>query len=181
MAEYNVNIVNGEASVDLPVGSYTVSAITANGYDLTSFTPTSMTVTAVAADFDFTVAADGTLTVHVTEDGTAIGTAVAGSTFMRCDKDGTTIASSDQTTDASGNISFNNTPYGDPTSKIYLKNTVAGSGHALLQGALEFTASAQTQTCQLAEPKVYTQSLDLTDTNFTGLNIESATIKIETT
>lgn len=177
MAEYNVNIVNGVATVDLPAGSYTVSAVTVNGYKLDTLNPTSLTVTAAAAT-DFEIAADGTLTVHVTEDGTSGGTVVAGSKFQRCDKNGNTVGT-EQTTDLSGNVSFSNTPYGDLTSKIYLKNTQAAIGHVLLDDILEFIPTTQTQTCELAEPLVYTQTINLTDENYVGLNIENATIKIE--
>lgn len=179
MAEYNVTIVDGKASVDLPVGNYTVSAVTVDGYDLTSFTPTSMTVTETTTDFSYTIAAEGSITLHVSIDGLPGGTAVTDAVFMRCDKDGNTIAGSEQTTSTLGRITFDNTPYGDPTSKIYIKNTVASIGHALIDDILEFSPTTNSETYEVATPLLYTQAIDLTDANYSGLNIENATIKIE--
>lgn len=179
MAEYNVNIVDGEATVDLPTGDYTVSAVTVDGYQLDTLTPTTITVTETSTNHDFTIAATGNLTLHVSVDGAPGGTAVAGATFARCDKDGNIIAGSEQTTDASGTITFSNTPYGDPTSKIYIKNTVAPLGYALIEDILEFSPTSQTETFEVAVPLVYTQTIGLTDANYSGLGIENATLTIE--
>ena len=181
MAEYNINIVDGVATVELPVGNYTVSAVTVNGYKLDTLSPTSIIVTPVSAAYDLTVAADGELTIDVTDDGTSSGTPVEGSTFMRCDKDGNTIAGSEQTTNSSGEIEFDDTPYGDRTSKIYIKNTVAPLGYALIMDILEYQPIDKNTTVELQQTATYTQTINLTDENYIGLNIENATVKIETT
>ena len=74
---------------------------------------------------------------------------------------------------------FDDIPVGT-TSKIYIKNTVAAIGHALIDDILEFSPTTKSETYEVAAPLLYTQEINLTDENYSGLEIENATIKIET-
>ena len=67
---YEIIISNGTGSTRILNGSYTVAAEVA-GYEGGSVDPSTQIVSAGVDTYDFTVAASGTLTLHVTEDGAA--------------------------------------------------------------------------------------------------------------
>ena len=69
---YVISIVSGTGSSDIATDEYTVTAVAA-GYDTSSISPSTITITD-EADYAFTIAATGTLTLHVSDDGTEAGT-----------------------------------------------------------------------------------------------------------
>ena len=112
MANYNVLITNGTGSQNMEVGTYTVTATYAPGYDLTTLAPTSYTVNPTTQDANFTVSASGTLTITFNETGAEGGTPISSGTVVMTDATGEIQYGSAVNIDENGVVTFNNVPYG---------------------------------------------------------------------
>lgn len=172
-----VIITNGVGSIDLINGSYNVAA-DVNGYDNTSIDPTSVTVDAATTSYSFTISATGTLTLHVTEDGTSTGTPVVGATFIRTDAEGNEYGSV-ITTDSTGNAVFNNVPY-DATNApaVYYKQTASDGDHEFDNTVQSTTLTTQTSTVEVINQPGASRTINLTDANYESLPIGSATLTL---
>ena len=125
---YNINIVNGTGSENILNGQYSVSA-SSTGYDSTSIDPDTLTVVEGTNEYSFTIAATGTLTLHVSEDGTSTGTSVVGATFKRTDDLGNEYGDT-ITSDSSGNAVFPYVPFdGTNPPTIYYKQLASDGSH----------------------------------------------------
>ena len=119
-----VNIVNGTGTSELINDTYTVSANVA-GYDNTTINPSNISVVAETNSYALTIGATGTLTLHVTDDGTPTGNPIVGATFYRTDSTGTEYGTI-ITTDSNGDAVFNNVPFAsDNAPIIYYKQTAS--------------------------------------------------------
>lgn len=119
--EHIIPITNGKGSKTLVNENYSVTA-SVNGYDNATIEPSSEEITEGVNEYSFTIAANGTLTLHVSDDGTDIGVPIVGATFYRCDAEGTTYGEA-VTSDDEGNAVFNNVPYADDgTDQTYIIN-----------------------------------------------------------
>ena len=170
-----VTITNGTGSASLINGSYTVEA-SSTGYDNTSIDPSSVTIDASTNTYAFTISATGTLTLHVTEDGTSSGTPIVGATFYRTDSSGTTYGQA-ITTDSNGDAVFNNVPYaatGAPT--IYYIQTASDGDHEFDNTLKSTTMTTQTSTLEIENTPGATRTITLTDSNYDNLPIDSATL-----
>lgn len=173
---YNVTIVNGQGTVNAVDGTYNVTA-TASGYDNTSLNPTEITINGESSHA-FTIEATGTLTIHVSEDGTSTGTSVVGAKFIRCDKDGNTYGS-EITTDENGNAVFENVPYDASNApRIYYKQTASDGSHNFSDVLSNTTLTTETGTIEVINEIAKTQTVSLTDANYSGLAIESAELTL---
>lgn len=172
-----VNITNGTGTVELINDTYAVTA-EVTGYDNTSIDPSSITVDASTNTYAFTISAIGTLTLHVTEDGTSSGTPIVGATFIRTDSTGTEYGTQ-ITTDASGDAVFNNVPY-DATNApiIYYKQTASDGNHEFDGTVQNTTLTTQTSTVQIQNTPGATRTINLTDANYQNLPIESGTLTL---
>ena len=72
MASINIPINNGTGSQSVANGNYNVT-VTSVGYDVSTLNPSTINVVDGTNDYSFTVGATGTLTIHVSDDGTATG------------------------------------------------------------------------------------------------------------
>ena len=172
-----VTITNGTGTIDLLNGTYEVTA-EVNGYDNTSIDPCSLTVDATTNEYTFTIAANGTLTLHVTEDGTSTGTPIVGATFIRTDSQGTEYGSA-ITTDASGNAVFNNVPFAQTNAPtIYYKQTSSDGNHEFTNTVQSTTLTTSTSTVEIENTPAATRTINLTDANYTNLPIDTATITL---
>lgn len=170
-----VTITNGTGTSDLINGTYTVEASVV-GYDNTSIDPSSLTIQAGTNNYAFTIASTGTLTLHVTEDGTSTGTPIVGATFIRTDSAGNEYGSV-ITTDSNGDAVFNNVPYaasGAPT--IYYKQTASDGNHEFDDTVQNTTMTTETSTVEIENQLGATRTITLTDSNYTNLPIESGTL-----
>jgi hypothetical protein len=172
-----VNITGGTGTADLINGSYTVSSEVA-GYDNTSINPSSVSIIEGTNSYAFTLAATGTLTLHVTEDGTVGGTPIVGATFIRTDSTGNEYGSV-ITTDASGDAIFANVPY-DATNAplIYYKQMTSDGDHEFSSAVVSTSLTTQTETNQVANQPGATRTINLTDANYVNLPIESGTLTL---
>lgn len=175
--EKSVIITNGTGTESLINGTYTVSA-QVTGYDNTSIDPNSLTVTEGTNAYSLTIAATGTLTIHVTEDGTAAGTPIVGATFVRTDSSGTTYGTT-ITTDSNGDAIFNNVPF-DATNAptIYFKQTASDGNHEFDNTVQNTTLTTSTSTLEIQNQIGATRTLTLTDENYANLPIDSGTINL---
>ena len=170
-----VTITNGTGSAELINDTYAITS-NVNGYDNSSITPSSVTVVEGTNSYAFTISADGTLTLHVTEEGTSSGTPIVGATFVRTDASGNEYGSA-ITTDASGDAVFANVPY-DATSAptIYYKQTASDSDHEFDSTVQSTTLTTQTATVQVQNPAGAVRNITLTDANYNNLPIDGGTI-----
>ncbi len=172
-----VSITNGSGTAELINDSYTVTA-SVTGYDNTSITPSTVNIVEGTNSYAFEIAATGTLTLHVTEDGTAEGTPIVGATFVRTDSSGTAYGTA-ITTDASGDAVFSNVPFastGAPT--IYYQQTTSDGNHEFDSTVQSTTMTSSTSTLQVTNTLGATRTITLTDTNYANLPIAAGDITL---
>ena len=173
----NVIITNGTGTSNLINDTYAVTADVV-GYNNISINPDSLTVTDSVNTYAFTISATGTLTLHVTEDGTSTGTPIVGATFVRTDSTGTEYGTS-ITSDANGDAVFNNVPFaatGAPT--IYYKQTASDGNHEFDNTVQNTTMTTDTLTIQVQNTLGALRTINLTDANYANLPIDSATLTL---
>lgn len=170
-----ITITNGTGSGELINGTY---AVTANvpGYDNSSIQPDSITVSQGTNEYSFTISSTGTLTLHVTEEGTNTGTPVVGATFVRTDSAGNEYGTP-ITSNSNGNAVFENVPYattGAPT--IYFKQTASDGEHEFDNTVQSTTLTTQTETVEIQNAAGESRAINLTDANYANLPIENGTL-----
>lgn len=172
-----ININNGQGSEELINGQYTVEA-NVTGYENTSINPNSISVVEGTNTYQFTISATGTLTLHVTEDGTTTGTPIVGATFVRTDSTGTEYGGV-ITTDTNGDAVFNNVPY-DATNAptVYYKQTASDGDHEFINTVQQATLTTSTCTVEIQNAPGATRTITLTDANYSNLPIESGTLTL---
>ena len=170
-----VTITNGTGTSSLINDSYTVTA-SINGYDNATITPSTVDITAQTNTYAFTIAASGTLTLHVTEDGTSTGIPIVGATFVRTDSAGNEYGST-ITTDSSGNAIFNNVPFAQTNALIiYFKQITSDGDHEFDSTIQNTTLATSTETLEIQNTPGATRTINLTDANYDNLVIESGTL-----
>ena len=162
-----ITITNGSGTGNVGNGNYSVTS-TVPGYDNTSINPSSVTVEAGTNTYAFTVAATGTLTLHVTEDGTSSGTPVVGATFIRTDASGNEYGSA-VTTDSNGDAILANVPYGESAPAVYYKETASDADHDFDSSIQNATLTNATLTVEITNALLPERTFNLTDANYTGL------------
>lgn len=170
-----INITNGTGSAEIINDTFDITA-EVNGYNNASINPSSVTVEAGTDTYAFTIAATGTLTLNVTDDGTASGTPIVNATFIRTDSTGNEYGDV-VTSDSSGNAVFNNVPFaatGAPT--IYFKQTASDGDHEFNSSIQNTTLTTSTATLQIENAPGATRTINLTDSNYQNLPIETATL-----
>lgn len=173
---YEITISNGAGTATIESGTYDVIA-NVPGYDNSTISPKSVTVAQSTSSYNFTISATGTLTIHITEDGTASGTAVEGATLVRTDSSGTAYGTP-ITTDASGNAVFNNVPFGTSAPTIYYKQTASSSNHSFDDTVQSITMTNSTQTVEIENPATNPITVNLLDANYENLQVDSGTLTL---
>lgn len=174
---YSVNITNGSGSENIANGSYSVS-VTSTGYDESSINPSSIVVNDSTNSFDFTISASGSLTLHVTEDGTSGGVAVVGASFYRCDSNGITYGDA-VTTDDTGNAVLPNLPYAESGAPVvYYKQVNSDSAHNFDDTLKNITLTQVATTVEVVNAQATVKTFNLTDANYSGLDIGTATLSV---
>lgn len=173
--EYIVPITNGIGSKELNAGNYSVTAEVL-GYDNTTLSPSNIKISSDVSTYDFTVAATGKLTLHVSDDGTALGLPIVGATFYRCDSSGKTYGSA-IFTDSVGIAVFNNVPYDDANSIfVYFKQVEGDLEHIFSKEVQKTTLSKSEVTLEILNAPAPERTFTLTDANYAGLPIEDGEI-----
>lgn len=171
-----VNITNGTGTIDLINGTYTATA-EVNGYDNSSLNPSSVTVSEGTNSYAFTIGATGTLTLHVTDNGTSSGTPIIGATFIRSDSTGNEYGGI-ITTDTNGDAVFNNVPYGTNAPLVYYKQLSSDGDHEFNNTVQNVSLTVSTLTEEIENPIGATRTINLTDANYQNLPIDSGTLNL---
>ena len=172
-----INITNGTGTGALINDTYAVTA-EVTGYDNSSINPASVSIVDGTNSYAFNISATGTLTLHVTDDGTASGTPIVGAIFYRTDSQGTEYGTS-ITTDSNGDAVFNNVPF-DATNAptIYYKQTSSDGDHEFVSTVQSTTMTTSTDTIEVQNPQGATRTITLTDANYSNLPIDTATLTL---
>ena len=172
-----VNITNGTGTSELINATYTVEA-NVTGYENSSINPNSVSVVEGTNSYAFTISASGTLTLHVTDDGTVSGNPIVGATFYRTDSTGTEYGSL-ITTDTNGDAVFNNVPF-DATNApiIYYKQTSSDGNHEFDNTVKNTTLTTNTATIEIQNTPGATRTITLTDANYNNLPIDSGSLTL---
>lgn len=175
---YSVTIKDGEASARILNGNYTVTT-SVDGYNESSLDPKSITVVEGTNTYNFTVSASGTLNLRVTEEGTSESTnVVVGAKFIRCDKDGNTYGT-EIVSGEDGIAKFTNVPYKDTNAPtIYYKQTSSIDDHEFDQTLKSIQMINSEYTEEIKNAKAELRTIKYTDSNYSGLPIENATITL---
>lgn len=175
--QYKINIINGSGTENILNDTYSVTA-SVNGYDNTTIDPSTLSVVEGTNSYELEISATGTLTLHVTEDGTESGTPIVGATFYRCDSLGTTYGDI-VTTDSSGNAIFSNVPFSSiDAPKIYYKQSQSDGNHDFDNTLKETTLTESTGVVQVINTLPVTRTFTLKDKNYNGLPIELGEIDL---
>ena len=170
---YTINITGGTGSEAILNDNYTVTA-NVLGYDNASILPTNVDVVEGTNNYSFTIAATGTLTLHVTETGESSGTPIVGATFVRTDTNGT-VYGSPITSDNNGDAVFNNVPFaatGAPL--IYYKQTASDGEHEFDDSIKNTSLATSTETIEVINSVPATRTITLTDANYANLGVDGA-------
>lgn len=159
-------------------GTYNVSA-NVPGYENATITPTSQIIEDAEGSYTFTIAATGTLTLHVSDDGTEAGTPIVGATLVRCDSVGN-VYGDPITSDDSGNAVFENVPFSEEGDApvIYYKQTASDTEHNFEVELYNTTLDSDTKTVEIFNEPAVQKEIKLTDQNYSGLPIEQGEIEV---
>lgn len=176
--QYVINITNGEGQENILNGNYSVSA-SVTGYDNDTVLPSTVEVKDDTTVLNFTIASTGTLTLHVTEEGTAEGTAIVGAKFIRCDINGNTYGT-EITTNENGNAVFEHVPFAaDGAPIVYYKQTASDGEHNFDGTLKNITLTEETTTKEVANPTAKLINVTLKDQYYTNLTIDAGTLTLE--
>lgn len=176
--EHIVPITNGKGSKEMVDGNYTVTS-SIIGYDNSTINPNTQEITEGVNNYSFTITATGTLTLHVSDDGTEIGIPIVGATFYRCDADGNQYGEAIVSND-DGNAVFNNVPFdvdGNPPS-IYFKQAESDGEHTFSLDLQNTPMDQDVKTIEITNPEAPLREFSLTDANYDGLPIVDGSIML---
>lgn len=182
MADYNVTIINGTGSQTMNTGKYSVSAIYAPGYDMSTLSPTTYTATSSTGTGAFTISANGTLTIIFNETGAEGGTPITSGTVVMTDSTGTTQYGQPVEINSNGTAVFNNVPYGSAQSAytLYFKQLTSDENHNIYENVFAVGMGDQTQTEYIENTsKAVLQNFTLTDANYPNLPVYNASLNFE--
>lgn len=170
-----ISITNGSGTGSLINDTYTVTA-DVNGYNNSSINPETINVVSGTDTYAFTISATGTLTLHVSEDGTTTGTPIVGATFVRCDSSGNEYGGI-ITTDSNGDAVFSNVPFSDSNAPtIYFKQTASDGEHEFNDSLQNTTMTTATSTLEIQNTVGATRTITVTDSNYANLPIDAGTL-----
>ena len=176
MARHTIQITNGKGSIEIVDGTYKAQGV-AGGYDASTFSPKSVTIVSGTDTYAFTIGANGTLTLHVTDTGNPdSGIAVVGAKFVRTDSTGT-INGVEAVTDSDGNAIFRNVPFAPSGStEIYYKQITSDGGHTFDDTVKSIIMTTSTETVEIANPAAPVRNIMLTDASFPNIPIKDGQI-----
>lgn len=176
MATYDVTITNGQGSQSMKNGTYDVTAVSAPGYDLTTLSPTTFTATGEGATGTFTLSASGTLTINVNETGAQGGTPITSGSIIMTNQDGTEQYGQAVTISSSGDAIFSNVPFISTGFPLYFKQLSTDENHNIYEGIISVSMTTETQTAYVQNTTLTSQTFSLSDANYSGLKVNSASL-----
>ena len=175
MANYNVQITNGQGSQNMQSGNYSVT-VNANGYEATTLSPVSYTATSGGVG-NFTVSACGVLTIVFNETGAEGGTPITSGSVVMTDENGETQYGSPVSINEDGEAVFNNVPFNlDNPYQLHFKQLSSDSNHLPYPDVFTVGMGTETQTEYVINlPLCEEQEFNLSDANY-GFPIAEATL-----
>lgn len=174
---YSITINNGSGQANILNGTYNVTS-TASGYNGSSIEPSEVTVVDGTNEYEFTISAEGVLTLHVSDNGQTTGNPIVGAKFIRCDETGTTYGSEVQS-DQSGNAIFNYVPYGSESNiNVYYKQISSDSEHEFDSSVKSVVLESISKTVEVQNSLPESRTIKLYDKNYSSLPITTATITL---
>ena len=174
MANYNVQITNGQGSQNMQSGNYSVT-VNANGYEATTLSPVSYTATSGGVG-NFTVSACGVLTIIFNETGAEGGTPITSGSVVMTDSTGETQYGSPVSVNEDGEAVFNNVPFNlDNPYQLHFKQLSSDANHAPYSGVFTVGMGTETQTEYVINEPLNVQNFNLTDANY-GFPVADATL-----
>ena len=176
--QHVIPITNGKGSKELANGSYNVVA-NIPGYDNSTIDPATEEITDGVNEYTFTISATGTLTLHVSDDGTELGVPIEGATFYRCDASGNTYGDAIES-DIDGNAVFEKVPFsteGD-APVIYFKQTLSDGEHTFDAELQNVTLDAETKTVEITNAVAENREFTVTDAYYANLPISDGEITL---
>ena len=179
MSRHTIPITNGKGSIELVNGQYNATAVV-GGYDVSTLNPKSITIIDGTDTYAFTITANGTLTLHVTDTGVSdTGIQIVGAKFIRTDSTGT-IVGNEITTNSDGNAVFNNVPFATSGSNaIYYKQISSDGGHTFDDTVKSIIMTDESQTIEIKNPTAPVRNFTLMDTSFPNIPIIDGQIILE--
>lgn len=176
MGRHTIPITNGKGSIRLVNGNYKVSAVV-EGYDPDSIEPKNVTIVEGINTYTFTIKANGTLTLHVTDTGNPqTGVQVIGAKFVRTDSTGN-ILSEEIITDTDGNAKFSNIPFATSGNiTIYYKQITSDGGHTFDDTVKSIVMNEQNKIVEITNPEAPLRNFTLTDASFPNVVISDGQI-----
>lgn len=177
-SEHVIPITNGVGTKEIINGTYNVTADFA-GYDASSIQPVSVDITEETTEYIFSISATGTLTLHVSDDGTDVGVPIEGATFQRCDAEGN-VYGNVITSDVDGNAVFEHVPFlaeGTPPT-IYYKQLSSDGEHEFSSELQNTTMSEETVTLEVGNAAATERTFKITDANYENLPIADGNITL---
>lgn len=176
MADYNVQIVGGTGSAKMKKGNYGVT-VTAAGFEATTIAPATFEVTDAAGTGNFTVSANGALTLVFNETGAEGGTPVTSGSVVMTDATGTVHYGSAVQIGATGEAVFNNVPFdaGTPYT-LYFVQTATDDEHNLSGGVITVAMNASAQTEYVVNTPIALQTINLASADYSGMPVGAAEI-----
>ena len=172
MANYSVTITNGTGSARMEEGAYSVT-LEAEGYDATSLSPTTYTVSRSEGSGAFTVSAVGTLTLCFNETGASGGTPIIGGSVVMTDATGKSEYGSAVTISSTGEGVFEHVPFGtlgEPIT-LYFKQLSSDGNHYAESSIISVAMDSIIKTKYVQNLPFAEQTLSLTDANYAGLPV----------
>ena len=175
MANYNVQITNGQGSAKMQSGNYAVT-VNANGYDATTLSPDSYTATSGGVG-NFTVSACGVLTIVFNETGAEGGAPIESGSVVMTDETGEIQYGSPVSINENGEAVFNNVPFNlDTPYQLHFKQLSSDEEHMAYPDVFTVGMGTETQTeYVLNQPICEEQNFTLSDANY-GFPIADATL-----
>lgn len=178
MARHTIPIANGSGTIKLVTGTYNAQAV-AGGYDSSTLNPTEVTILDGTDTYAFTISANGTLTLHVTDTGLQSGVGIIGAKFIRTDSMGT-IVGKDVVTNSDGNAVFLNVPYAQSGSNtIYYKQISSDGGHTFDDSVKSVTMTEESQTIEIQNPDAPVRNFTLMDASFPNIPVMDGQVILE--
>lgn len=175
--EHLIPITNGRGTKEIVKGNYSVVA-EVTGYNNDSINPSSIEIQDDIEEYHLTIAATGTLTLHVSDDGTEIGIPIVGATFIRCDAEGNTYGEEIVSND-DGEAVFNAVPFhADSAPEIYFKQTASDGEHNFDDSLQSTTMDSESGVLEIQNSQAAEKSFTLTDANYENLPIADGNITL---
>lgn len=168
---YEITIKDGIGTQNILNGAYNVTADIL-GYDNSTIDPKILNIVDGTNEYELKISGTASLTVHVSEDGTASGTSVVGASFYRTDQNGNVYGNL-VTTDLDGNATFNNLPYStNDDVTIYIKQNNSDDNHEFDSSVKNIVMNLESITTEIVNSLPATRTIKLTDSNYDGLSID---------